>query len=245
MHYNPVTGLMEDTVSFEEIAERIGSFHRGRWARWFRFVPYRPPEVIAYTEQQVAEGNAHLTPSYFIQEERIRIYLPQEGLPSDVVDQFPDAEAIAAYEHDGKRYAWSDWQLLITEEICHEFQHRAINNRADQYGEHLFAGYGPLDQLATGHTKGFSTAVGQFAATFGLDPHRTIRTLKLGFLNHAPPANDPWAQYLVSRIIPEAETKLAAYLRYRARDPVVDGHDLEDWYSAEQQLRAQQGLHAA
>lgn len=245
MRYNPLTGMMEDTVPFEEVAERIRSFHADRWARWFRFVPYRPPEIVPYTEGQIAAGNEHLTASYLIHDERVRICLPEEGLPADVVDEFPDAAAVGVYEQNGQRYAWSDWQLVITEELCHEFQHRAIHNGADQYGEYLFAGYGPLDELATGHTKGFSTAVGQFAAAFGLDPHRLIRTLKLPFLNHPPPPDDPWAQYLAARVIPEAETRLAAYLRYRGREPLTDGHDLEDWFSVEQQLRTERGLHLA
>jgi hypothetical protein len=46
---NPTTGLVEDTVPFDEIAERISAFHGERWGSWFRFVPYHPLEVISYT----------------------------------------------------------------------------------------------------------------------------------------------------------------------------------------------------
>jgi hypothetical protein len=78
-----------------------------------------------------------------------------------------------------------------------------------------------------------------------LDPHRLIRTLKLPLLNHASPPNDPWADYLASRVIPEQEIKLAAYLRYLERGLGIHGHALEDWYAAEQVLKSERGLHPA
>lgn len=246
MRLNPLTGMMEDTVPFDEIAERIRTFHAERWGKWFRFVPYHQPEVIPYTEAEIAAGKAHLTASYCKDPQKIRIYLPEEGLPAETVDEYVDPKIAATFEKNGTekglgRYAWSDWQITITEEICHEFQCRAINDGVDDYGEYLFKGYGALDTIQDGHTKGFSTAVGQFAATFCLDVHRLIRTLKMPLKNRPAPPNDPWPQYLVARRISAAEVAVAAFLRYKGRGS-VDGADQEDWYCAEQELKAKHSL---
>jgi len=35
MRHNPLTGMMEDTVPFEEIAERIRAFHAEQWENGF------------------------------------------------------------------------------------------------------------------------------------------------------------------------------------------------------------------
>ena len=249
MRRNPLTGMMEDAVAFEEIAERIRTFHAERWEKWFRFVPYHQPDVISYTEAEITAGTAHLTASYIKDPQRIRIYLPEEGLPTYLVDEYTDPKVAATFERDGTekglgRYAWSDWQTTITEEICHEFQYRAINDGVDDYGEYLFKGYGALDTIQDWHTKGFSTAVGQFAATFGLDVHRLIRTLKTPLMNRAAPPNDPWPEYTAARQIAATEIAVAAFLRYHGRDS-ADGADQEDWYCAEQELKAKRSLRPA
>lgn len=249
MRYNPLTGMMEDTIAFDEIAKRIKAFHAERWAKWFRFLPCHSPEVIAYTDADIAAGKSHLTASYWKELQKIKIYLPENGLPREIVDEYADPAVATAFEKDGAReglgrYAWSDWQITITEEICHEFQWRVIGDGVDDYGEYLYTGYGALDQVETGHTKGFSTAVGQFAATFDLDVHRLIRTLKTPMRVRSEPPNDPWAGYLAARKIPHSEIAVPAFFRYKRRGS-IDGADQEDWYLAEQELKAKRSLRPA
>jgi len=98
MRHNPVTGILEDKVHFEEIAARIKAFQAERWARWFRFVPYHPPEMIPYTEAEIAAGKSHLTASYCKEPQIIKIYLPEEGLTVDVVDEYADPTVAATFE---------------------------------------------------------------------------------------------------------------------------------------------------
>ena len=158
-------------------------------------------------------------------------------MSADAADEYADPAAASAYEADGRRYAWSDWQVTATEELCHEFQFRVLGDRADRGGEFLYQAYGPLDELATGHTRGFSTAVAQFAAAFGLDPHRLVRTLKTPFRDRPEPTGDAWARYLIDRRPRHADIEHAAFLRYVGRGGVHGSRD-EDWYQAEQELAA-------
>jgi len=115
----------------------------------------------------------------------------------------------------------------------------------DDYGEYLFKGYDALDTNQDGHTKGFSTAVGQFARTFDLDVHRLTRTLKTLSINRAAPPNDPWSQYLAARRIHAAEIAVAAFSCYKGRGSVDGAEDQEDWYRAEQELKAKRSLSPA
>ncbi|HQR05634.1 MAG TPA: hypothetical protein PLN21_02375 [Gemmatales bacterium] len=226
--------LLEDSqLPFEDVKRLIENYRLELWHRWFRFHSLGSFQL----QLRDIQNNINGTDGFHFPTHITYFFIDEWDLEKTNILPFATNEARLRHERITETYPLSGWQKVIIEELCHEFQHDVLHNKADDYGNFLFDHYGPLNTPHQRHTAAFTTAVAKFALMFNYDIHILIRSMWTHLQKSSPPVQDHWKSYVSGHNISQLDIELPARIRWENGDQ-HDGHDLEDWLLTEQELKA-------